>query len=163
MAARRSYDHSLNTNSNWAALSHIDDSDRQVLRRLSVDGRVSYVRLGEELNLSASAIKRRVDRLQKRRIIRRFTIVTDSSVCGDDVEAFVGIQFREHSPTEEILSWLRQFPEIVGAWTIAGEHDALVHVRAADRSQLEAVLAGIRKQPGVQRTHSFVAFSRLIG
>ncbi|WP_307717979.1 Lrp/AsnC family transcriptional regulator [Streptomyces sp. V4I23] len=121
------------------------------------------MQLAAELNLSASAIKRRMDRLQSRRIIRDFTVVTDPGIFGDDVEAFVGIQFQDCTPVGDVLFRLRQFPEVVGAWTIAGEYDVLVHVQAADTRHLEAVLTDIRKQPGVRRTHSFVAFSRLIG
>jgi len=61
------------------------------------------------------------------------------------------------------LSALRQFPEVVAAWTVTGDPDALVHLRAADTRHLESVIERIRKERGVQRSRSSVVLSQLIG
>ncbi|ATW52119.1 Lrp/AsnC family transcriptional regulator [Streptomyces xantholiticus] len=141
----------------------LDDIDRALLEIMGRDSRTPYAQAGGEINLSASAVKRRIDRLVTRGIIRGFTLVLDPGLLGWATEAFVEIYCRERTPPEEILSSLRQFPEVIAAWTVTGDPDALVHLHTQDIQALEAVIERIRREPGVQRSRSSVALSRLIG
>jgi DNA-binding Lrp family transcriptional regulator len=141
----------------------LDDLDRALLKILGEDCRISYAQAGGEINLSASAVKRRIDRLIARGVIRGFTLALNSDVLGWATEAFVEIYCRERTPPEEILSSLRQFPEVIAAWTVTGDADALVHLHTRDIPALEAVIERIRCEPGVQRSRSAVVLSRLIG
>ncbi|MFI6446503.1 Lrp/AsnC family transcriptional regulator [Kitasatospora sp. NPDC050543] len=141
----------------------LDETDRLLLGRLARDGRASYAEIGLLVNLSATAVRRRIDRLRARGIVRGFTVVLDPAVLGWQTEAFVEVYCRERTAPEEILASLRKFPEVVAAWTVTGDPDALVHLRALDTRHLEAVIERIRKEPGVQRSRSSVVLSRLIG
>ncbi|MFI9105432.1 Lrp/AsnC family transcriptional regulator [Streptomyces fildesensis] len=141
----------------------LDDVDHLLLRRLGENARASYAQIGVEVNLSASAVKRRIDRLRSQGVVRGFTIVLDPSLLNWSTEAFVEVFCRERTAPEEILSSLRQFPEVVAAWTVTGDADALVHLHATDMRHLETVIERIRKEPGVQRSRSSVVLSRLIG
>uniref|UniRef100_UPI0006E24947 Lrp/AsnC family transcriptional regulator n=1 Tax=Peterkaempfera griseoplana TaxID=66896 RepID=UPI0006E24947 len=104
----------------------LDDVDRRLLRRLGEDGRASYARIGMEVNLSATAVKRRIDRLRARGVVRGFTVVLDPGLLGWTTEAFVEVYCRERTSPEEILASLRKFPEVAAAWTVTGDPDALV-------------------------------------
>lgn len=53
-------------------------------------------------------------------------------------------------------------PEIVAAYTVTGEADALVQVRADDVAHLEAALERIRTNAGIARTKTIIVLSRLI-
>ncbi|MER5353024.1 Lrp/AsnC family transcriptional regulator [Kitasatospora sp. NPDC002551] len=141
----------------------LDETDRLLLARLAGDGRASYAEIGLQVNLSATAVRRRIDRLRARGVVRGFTVVLDPSVLGWQTEAFVEVYCRERTAPEEILASLRQFPEVIAAWTVTGDPDALVHLRAADMRHLEAVIERIRREPGVQRSRSSVVLSQLIG
>ena len=66
----------------------LDPVDRQIVAELLVDGRQSYAVLGRAVGLSASAAKRRVDRLVRERVISGFTAVVAAGVAGG-TEAFV--------------------------------------------------------------------------
>lgn len=146
-----------------APAARLDETDHKVLELLGRDGRASYAEIGLLVNLSATAVKRRVDRLRERGVVRGFTVVLDPDALAWRTEAFVEVYCRERTSPEEILATLRQFPEVVAAWTVTGDADALVHLRAADTGHLEAVIERIRRQPGVQRSRSQVVLSRLIG
>ncbi|HEY3480237.1 MAG TPA: Lrp/AsnC family transcriptional regulator [Streptomyces sp.] len=145
------------------SLAGLDATDLLLLRRLGEDARAPLAQIGAEVNLSPSAVKRRIDRLRARGVVRGFTVVLDPALLGWGTEAFVEVYCRERTPPEEILSSLRQFPEVVGAWTVTGESDALVHVLVTDMPHLETVIERIRREPGVQRSRSLVALFRLIG
>ncbi|MFG2694212.1 Lrp/AsnC family transcriptional regulator [Kitasatospora sp. NPDC048407] len=139
-----------------------DDTDRLLLEHLSRDGRASYAEIGLLTNLSATAVRRRIDRLRARGVVRGFTVVLDPALLGWGTEAFVEVYCRPRTSPEELLASLRQFPEVAAAWTVTGDPDALVHLRAADTRHLEAVIERIRKEPGVQRSRSSVVLSQLI-
>ena len=53
-------------------------------------------------------------------------------------------------------------PEVVGAATVSGAADALVHMLASDVKQLERALERIRDEPNVDHTRSVIVLSRLI-
>jgi DNA-binding Lrp family transcriptional regulator len=146
-----------------AGKGSVDEIDRTLLGLLGEDGRASYAGIGARLNLSATAVKRRVDRLRDRGVVRGFTVVVDPSALDWSTEAFVEVYCRERTPPEEILATLRQFPEVVAAWTVTGDADALVHLRASDMRRVESVIERIRRAPGVQRSRSQVVLNRLIG
>ena len=141
----------------------LDETDRRLLELLGRDGRASYAEIGMRVNLSATAVKRRVDRLRERGVVRGFTVVLDPALLGWATEAFVEIYCRERTSPEEIMASLRQFPEVVAAWTVTGDADALVHLRASDTHHLQHVIERIRREPGVQRSVSQVVLTRLIG
>jgi DNA-binding Lrp family transcriptional regulator len=53
-------------------------------------------------------------------------------------------------------------PEVVAAYTVTGEADALVHLRATDVGHLEATVERIRANPEIARTKTIIVLSRLI-
>lgn len=67
----------------------LDDTDRELLRRLLEDGRQSYSALAEAVGLSAPAVSDRIDRLQELGVIERFTVDLDRSVLQDGVRLAV--------------------------------------------------------------------------
>jgi DNA-binding Lrp family transcriptional regulator len=140
----------------------LDDLDRRIVACLSADARVSYRTIGAEVGLSAPAVKRRVDRLLDEGVIERFTAVLDPRALGWSVEVFVEMFCEGRTPPGVIRTTLARYPEVVGAYTITGDPDAMVHVRASDTAHLEATLERIRSEPFVIRTRSVMVLSRLL-
>lgn len=140
----------------------LDDIDQQIVARLTRDGRSSYRTIGASVGLSAPAVKRRVDRLVASGVIERFAAVIDPRAVGWSTEAFVELFCEGRTPPALIRTSLSGFPEVVGAYTITGDPDALVHVRASDTAHLEATLEKVRSLPFVVRTRSVIVLSRLL-
>ena len=67
----------------------VDELDRRLIEMLRRDGRATFADLGQRIGLSASAVKRRVDRLVGTGVIRGFGVVVDPDVDGRDTEAYV--------------------------------------------------------------------------
>lgn len=140
----------------------IDEIDRKIIAQLLQDGRRSFASIGEAVGLSAPAVKRRVDRLRDAGLIERFTITVDPRVLGWRVEAFIELFCAPRTPSQQIRDALADHPEVVSAFTITGDADALLHLRVADATHLEAALERIRAEPIVTQTRSVVALSRLL-
>lgn len=142
-------------------MTNLDDIDRRLLAALQRNARETVTALGAEVSLSAPAVKRRLDRLERAGVIRRYTVDIAQDALGWTVEAFVDLEFGPGTTTEAIAVWLSQHPEVAEAWTVTGVADARVRVHAADQRHLETFLNRLREDAGVLRTQTVVVLSNL--
>jgi DNA-binding Lrp family transcriptional regulator len=139
----------------------MDAVDQRIVALLVNDARASYAEIGTKVSLSAPAVKRRVDRLRASGVIQGFTTVVDPAAMGWTTEAFVELFCTGRTTPAQLAVATRRHPEVVGAYTVSGEADALVHLRAADIGHLEQALERLRAEPFVTSTRSMVVLSRL--
>ena len=140
----------------------IDAVDQRIIASLVADARASYAEIGSRVSLSAPAVKRRVDRLRSSGVIKGFTAVIEPSAIGWTTEAFVELFCTGRTTPAQITVATRRHPEVVGAYTVSGQADALVHLRAADIGHLEQALERLRAEPFVTSTRSMIVLSRLV-
>jgi len=140
----------------------MDAIDDAIVRALLVDGRASYATIGAAANLSAPAVKRRVDRLQANGVITGFTARVDPPALGWNTEAYVELYTSRQTSPAVLARRLRTYPEVVEAVTVTGEADALLHIYAADPRHFERVLSAISAEPFVARTKSILVLSALL-
>lgn len=140
----------------------MDSVDQRIIASLVTDARASYAEIGARVSLSAPAVKRRVDRLRAAGVIRGFTAVVDPAAIGWTTEAFVELFCTGRTTPAQIAAATRRHPEVVGSYTVSGEADALVHLRAADIAHLEQALERLRAEPFVTSTRSMIVLSRLV-
>jgi DNA-binding Lrp family transcriptional regulator len=123
---------------------------------------VSLAELGERVSLSSPAVKRRVDRLLASGVITGFTALVDPAALGQNTEAFVEVTCVANMSPIALRETLAGEPAVVAAYTVTGEADALVHVRATDVGDLEMTIERIRANPQIARTKTIIVLSRLI-
>jgi DNA-binding Lrp family transcriptional regulator len=139
----------------------IDAVDRKIVALLRENARRSFKDIGKHVHLSAPAVKRRVDRLERDGVIRGYTAVIDPPAFGWHAEAFVDLFCDGRMPGEAIKRAVEKEPGVVSAHTVAGEASAMLHVMAEDTKDLELALERIRKVEGVDRTVTQVVLSTL--
>ncbi|MBY0441152.1 MAG: Lrp/AsnC family transcriptional regulator [Mycobacteriaceae bacterium] len=143
-------------------MDRLDDIDERILAELAENARATFADIGSRVNLSAPAVKRRVDRLLDSGVIRKFTTVIDRTALGWNTEAYVQVYCQGRiTPGELRRAWL-DIPEVVNAATVTGPADALLHVLARDMQHLEEALERIRIKAEVERSESIVVLSNLI-
>jgi DNA-binding Lrp family transcriptional regulator len=145
-----------------ADLLRVDDTDRKILAALTADARSTYDEIGRRVALSAPAVKRRVDRLRRQGVLRGFTAVVDPAALGSATEALIELFYAPGIGLEQVRESLRPLPEVVEAWSITGDADCIVRVRARDPQDLERVIMELQREASVVRTRSQIVMSRLI-
>jgi len=143
-------------------LSLMDNLDRGIIDLLRQNSRAGYGDIGTVVGLSASAVKRRVDRLVADGVIQSFTIQVDPTVDGMQTEAYVELFCRGTVSPTELRRILAAVPEVVYAGTVTGSADAIVHMRSRDIPSLELALERVRVAPNVDHTRSAIVLSRLV-
>ena len=145
-----------------ARIRGMDATDRRILSLLLEDGRRTYDDIGRRVKLSAPSVKRRVDRLRASGALRGFTAVVDHAALGWQTEALVELFYRPGTTLDEVAGTLRDHPEVVEAWSVTGDADAIARVRTADNSDLERLIIDLQRNGMVERTRSQVVLSRLV-
>lgn len=133
----------------------------QIVALMRDNSRRSFQDIGAHVSLSAPAVKRRVDRLEARGVLKGYTAVVDPAAMGWATHAFVALYCEGRMTAGEVRAAVESHPEVVAAYTVAGEASAILHVRAEDTAHLEAALERIRDCEGVVRTQTQVVLSTL--
>jgi DNA-binding Lrp family transcriptional regulator len=145
----------------YAIILHVDSVDRGILALLVEDGRRTYDDIGRRVRLSAPSVKRRVDRLRESGALRGFTAVVDHAALGWDTEALIELFYRPGTKLDEVGRTLREHPEVVEAWSVTGEADAVARVRTEGNADLERLIIDLQRNGLVERTRSIIILSRL--
>ena len=139
----------------------MDEIDHRIVALLRENARRSFQDIGSNVSLSAPAVKRRVDRLEREGVIRGYSANLDPAAFGWNTHAFVELFCEGSMSGEEVREAVTAHPEVEGAYTIAGAPSAILHLRAADTAHLETALERIRDIQGVTRTQTQVVLSTL--
>ena len=86
---------------------------------------------------------------------------SNPAALGWTIEAFVEVYCDGRVPPDRMREMVSTIPEVAEAYTVTGEADGILRVRAADTGHFEKVLGIIRNHPGVSRTRSSLVLSRL--
>lgn len=143
----------------------MDAFDRRIARELAREGRLSAVELGERIGLSASAVTRRLQRLEAEGVITGYRAVIDPSAAGLGITAFVEISLdrQNDEALKAFEAAARQCPNILSLHLMSGASDYLVRIVARDLPDFERLHANVLGHlPGVAKIESKFALREAI-
>ncbi len=118
----------------------IDRVDRRILAILQEDSTVPVAEIGRRVGLSTTPCWRRIQKLEEDGVIRGRVALLDPSKVDAKVTAFVAITTSQH--TEDWLTrfaaLIREFPEVVEFYRMAGQVDYLLRVVVPDIEAYDA-------------------------
>lgn len=117
----------------------LDALDRKLLRALQRDARQTHAALGRRVHLSASSVRRRLESLRRRGVIRAEVALLDSAAFPRSVSVVVMLAFARESTRiyTEFQRRMRADPAVLQCFSIAGEYDFALLVQAADAAAFE--------------------------
>lgn len=138
-------------------IDKLDSRDLAILNALQDNGRLTNTQLAEKVNLSQSACLRRLKNLEDSPIVSSYTVLLDPRSCGLAGTAFVMVtlegQGKESLENFELA--IRDIPEILECYLLAGQHDYMLRIIFSDSEDLERIHSEILTDlPGVVRVQS---------
>lgn len=136
----------------------LDRTDIKILDILQNDGRISNIKLAENVNLSATAVLARVQKLAKDGFVLGYEAKLNPEMLNASFVVFVEILLDKTTPNilEEFSDAIIQYPEIVECHMISGGFDFLVKIRCASMEEFRKVSGQVLwKLPGVKETRSY--------
>jgi Lrp/AsnC family leucine-responsive transcriptional regulator len=138
----------------------LDATDRRILIALQKAGRMSNADLAEQVNLSASACHRRVQRLEAEGLIRNYVALLDARKIGLPTTVFVEITLQ--GQTDDVLDAFEKavarIPNVLECHLMAGTADYILKVVAEDTDDFARIhRQHLARLPGVAQMQSSFA------
>jgi len=134
----------------------LDETDLEIIELLRQDARRTLADVAERVSLSAPAVKRRVDRLERERVITGYTVQVDHALLGRPLQAFTELRFAGNLPVDQIAGIAAGIPEVQTIFTTAGDPDALAWIRVRDVEDLKRVIDLLRRSGRVTGTKTLM-------
>lgn len=131
----------------------VDSVDIKLLSLLKTNSRMSYARLADELGLSESAIRKRISRLKKAGIIKRFTI---DYTLPHEVRAIILIKTTPPTPVPEIARKIAEIEGVDVAYEVTGEIDIVAIATKPDIAGINKIIDSIRNVKGVVSSNTMI-------
>lgn len=135
----------------------LDKTDRNILRLLQTDGRMTNAELAQRINLSPSACLRRVQRLEEAGVISGYVALVSQEAVGRPASIFVEVTLSSQSE-ESLAAFERAVsvcPDIMECYLMSGDSDYLIRVVAADTQDFERIhKQHLTRLPAVARIRS---------
>lgn len=118
----------------------LDRLDRKILSIIQSDATVSVAEIGKRVGLSTTPCWRRIQKMEEDGVILRRVAVLDASSVNAAVTAFVSIVTSDHSDEwlKRFAELIREFPEVVEFYRMAGQVDYLLRVVVPDIAAYDA-------------------------
>jgi Lrp/AsnC family transcriptional regulator, leucine-responsive regulatory protein len=146
----------------------LDALDHKLLATLQRDGRATNESLAQLVNLSASAVLRRVRRLEEVGVIKRYAAIIDAEKLGLSLTAYLSVRLEKHSqqhkatPMEQFKAAVQVWPEVIECFALTGDMDYLLRVQVRDMPHYSRfVLENLLRHPAVEDVRSSFVLARV--
>ncbi len=140
----------------------LDSTDRKIIALLRENAKLTFAEVGSAVGLSSTAVKRRVDRLQHDGVIVGYGARIDPRALGEGIEALIEIYCAERVAPGDVGRSLAGLDQVISAFTVSGEADAVVRARVGSIADLERFVERLRHDANVVRTKTLIVLSTLI-
>ncbi|QEV16876.1 Lrp/AsnC family transcriptional regulator [Streptomyces alboniger] len=141
----------------------MDAIDRNILRELQNDGRLTNQELAQRVGLSASPCMRRVRQLELDGVIQGYRAVVDPEALGRGFEVLVSIEVRRDRETVEAFeAALQDIPDVIEAYRLFGSPGCLLRIAVADLAAYERLwIERLTALAGVTEVNSQIIMKRI--
>ena len=142
----------------------LDDYDKTLLRLLQQNNRLTTEELSSKVNLSQSAVQRRIARLRDEKIIEADISIVSSSAVGVFITCIVDVILHEGSSKdiEKFKQAMRNCTEVAHCYYVTGTYDFVLIVNIRDMSHFEAFSKkNLMDNPNLKHFYTHVVMDRV--
>jgi DNA-binding Lrp family transcriptional regulator len=136
-----------------ASLStRLDAIDRNILRELQDNGRITNVELARRVGISAPPCLRRVRALEEAGYIKGYRALLDEKLLGYEVTVFAMVHLSSQAEADLIAfeDFVRRQPLVRECWMLSGEIDFMLKCVAPDLKTFQAFVSELTAAPNVR-------------
>jgi Lrp/AsnC family transcriptional regulator, leucine-responsive regulatory protein len=137
----------------------LDAIDRAILGELQAEGRLSNLELAQRVTLSPSACLRRVKALEDGGVIAQYVAIVNPRAVGKHGVSFtiINLESMNTPQLEAFERAVRDQPEVLDCFYVAGSNDYLIRFAYRDAEDLERFHSDVlMRLPNVARTNSLL-------
>ena len=118
----------------------INKIDAQILNILQENSRISNAEIARQIKMAPSAVLERIKKLEKNKIIKKYTVQIEASEVDKELLAFILVKANGPIVDNKTAKELAKVPEVQEVHIVAGEDCFLVKVRAENPAALTELL-----------------------
>lgn len=132
----------------------IDDLDKQIIQRLSIDGRMSFRQLAEEIDVTEKTVRIRYKKLIDSNTLEVVGVVNPISL-GLKAGALIQIKLQPSS-VNQVVEELQKIKAIRYITLTSGEYPLLVQINVSDHDEITNTVLKITDIPQVTDINTIV-------
>lgn len=137
---------------------NVNSLDIEILKLLSKDGRLSLRKIAEELNKSPVTIKKHIDELEERGIIRDYSASIDYEKLGYQIVALIELTISKGEMIK-VEEQIGNEPNVFAVYDITGTYDAIILARFKTRQELNELVKRINSYEYIVRTNTHLVLN----
>ncbi len=142
-------------------LDNLDETNKRIVSLLKKDGRASFSEIANNLKISESTVRKRVNKLCNDKIISHFTVVINPLENNKKVLAFLTITPIVQSEIKEIADQILSTVDVTEAFYMSGKCGLLVKVEVNDIKDVDDAIDFVRNIQGVKEIESCIVLRTL--
>jgi len=139
-------------------MSEIDDLDARLLLLLSDEPRLGVLECSRQLGVARGTVQARLDRLERRGVLRGFPPAVDLAAMGYVLTAFAVLEIAQGRRVE-VAARLEAIDEVCEVHATTGQGDLLVRIVARSNADLQRVIDEVVDVRWVERTSTSIALT----
>ena len=139
-------------------IDDLDLHDREILRAVQDNGRLSVADLSDAVGLSKTPCLTRLRRLEAKGFIRRYKAVLDPALIRQDYITFVQVKLEATTrrQLDAFSDAVGDIPEIQSCHMMSGGYDFLLKIRTRNMRAYRELLGDVLSElPGIAQTSTF--------
>jgi len=125
-------------------------SNLEILKILRKNSRIPTIKIAKMLGVSETAVRKRIKKMEREGIIRRYTIEIDLKKIGFKVNTLIGLDTRPENYIQT-LEKLKEMEEVVSLYTSTGDHMLLIECWLKDSEELTKLVKKLGAIEGVTK------------
>lgn len=141
----------------------IDNVDLKILEILLKNAKKPYTEVAKQVFVSGGTVHVRMKKLEDMGVVEGTTLKIDYTKLGYDITAFIGIFLSKSELYDQVISELKQIPEIVNVHYTTGNYSMFAKMHCKDTQHLKDVLHDkIQRVEGIIRTDTMISLEESI-
>jgi Lrp/AsnC family transcriptional regulator, leucine-responsive regulatory protein len=142
----------------------LDDYDKNLLRLVQSNNQLTAKELADQVNLSPSAVQRRLAKLREEKVIEADVSIVSSAVVGLGITCIVDVILHDGDSIslEKFKAVLKKCPEVMQCYFVTGSYDFVLIVNTRDMQHYETFSKKwLMDNPNVKHFYTHVVMDKV--
>ncbi|MCL1977345.1 MAG: Lrp/AsnC family transcriptional regulator [Candidatus Bathyarchaeota archaeon] len=136
----------------------MDETDKKIIKILKDDSRAGYTEIGNQVNLSEGAVRKRIKTLTDDGAIRKFTVKIGVE---QGAEAITLLTVNPSYPTQEVTKRIQLIPNVETIYEVTGEYDIVAVISGMNVIEVNECIEKIRRVEGIVKTNTMIVLRNI--
>ncbi len=131
--------------------------EQKILDELRENSRKSNVEIAKKLKISEGTVRKRIQKLVKKGIIRKFTIEISTKT---GFSAIVLIKCKPQINTSKIVESIKEIKDVESVFETAGEYDVIINIVTTSAESYNTIIERVRRVEGILNTETLTILKK---